>query len=126
MISGSSLGRLWFVSALLLGWAAQASDAASCVWKVSSPSGATLYLGGSAHALRSSDYPLPAPYNRAFDASSRLIFESDPKNLEAASKGLIKSDQTYFVVAGAGHMGGSEGVVALLRAWLHRRAIVSS
>ena len=53
MISGSSPGRLWFVSALLLGWAAQASDAASCVWKVSSPSGATLYLGGSAHALRS-------------------------------------------------------------------------
>ena len=31
-------------------------------------------------------------------------------------EGFIKSGQTYFVVAGAGHMGGSEGVVALLRA----------
>jgi uncharacterized protein YbaP (TraB family) len=29
---------------------------------------------------------------------------------------FIKSGQIYFVVAGAGHMGGSEGVVALLRA----------
>src|SRR5205823_971276 len=65
MISGNSPVRLWFVSALLLGWAAQASDAASCVWKVSSPSGATLYLGGSAHALRSPDYPLPALQSRA-------------------------------------------------------------
>jgi len=91
MISGNSLGRLWFVSALLLGWAAQASDAASCVWKVSSPSGATLYLGGSAHALRSSDYPLPAPYNRALEASSHLVFETDMQTNEAATKGLVKA-----------------------------------
>src|SRR5437764_1000520 len=91
MISGNSPGRLWFVSALLLGWAAQASDAASCVWKVSSPSGATLYLGGSAHALRSSDYPLPAPYNRALEASSHLVFETDMQTNEAATKGLVKA-----------------------------------
>ena len=91
MISGNSPGRLWFVSALLLGWAAQASDAASCVWKVSSPSGAALYLGGSAHALRSSDYPLPAPYNRALEASSHLVFETDMQTNEAATKGLVKA-----------------------------------
>jgi uncharacterized protein YbaP (TraB family) len=41
--------------------------------------------------LRSSDYPLPAPYNRALDASSRLVFEADMKSIEAASKGLIKA-----------------------------------
>ena len=91
VISGSSLGRLWFVSALLLGWATHASDAASCVWKVTSPNGGTLFLGGSAHALRSSDYPLPAPYGRALDASSRLVFETDLQTNAAATKGLVKA-----------------------------------
>src|SRR5438128_9481124 len=45
-----------------------ASDAAghACVWKVTAPKGGTLYLGGSVHALRSIDYPLPPAYNRAF------------------------------------------------------------
>jgi uncharacterized protein YbaP (TraB family) len=93
MISGSPLRRLIFVFAFISGCACQIMDAASCVWKVTSPGGATLFLGGSAHALRSSDYPLPAPYLRAFDASSRLIFETDPKTMDAAAKGLIKAGQ---------------------------------
>ncbi len=50
----------------------------ACVWKVSGPKGGTLYLGGSMHALRGTDYPLPAAYNRAFDASDRLVFETEP------------------------------------------------
>jgi uncharacterized protein YbaP (TraB family) len=93
MRSGSSLERLIIAFIIVSGCASQEGDAASCVWKVTSSSGGILFLGGSAHALRSSDYPLPAPYNRAFDASSRLIFESDPKSMEAASKGLIKAGQ---------------------------------
>jgi hypothetical protein len=56
---------------------------ASCVWKVTKPSGGTMYLGGSVHALRSTDYPLPAAYDHALGVSSRLVFEDDPK---AASK----------------------------------------
>src|ERR1700682_1298550 len=39
-------------------------QAASCVWKVSGPNGGTLYLGGSIHALRKVDYPLPLAFNR--------------------------------------------------------------
>jgi uncharacterized protein YbaP (TraB family) len=93
MISGRSLGRFLFVFSIVSGWANQDSDAASCVWKVTSSNGGTLFLGGSAHALRSTDYPLPAPYNRAFDASSRLVFETDPESNEAASTGLIKAGQ---------------------------------
>jgi len=93
MRSGSPLGRLIFAFTIVSGCASQNSGAASCVWKVTSPGGGTLFLGGSAHALRSSDYPLPAPYNRAFDASTRLVFESDPKSVEAASKGLVKAGQ---------------------------------
>src|SRR5438046_990735 len=51
---------------------------AACVWKVIGPKGQTLYLGGSIHSLRSIDYPLPGPYNRAFDVADRLAFEFDP------------------------------------------------
>jgi uncharacterized protein YbaP (TraB family) len=72
----------WFLLLALAIAGAGRSDAASCVWKVTAPNGGTAYLGGSWHALRSTDYPLPAPYNRAFDASSRLAFEISPKDLE--------------------------------------------
>src|SRR5437879_13109484 len=51
--------------------------AASCVWKVTSSDGHSLYLGGSFHALLPSDYPLPSQYNRAFGPCSRLAFEDD-------------------------------------------------
>ncbi len=68
-------------------------ESASCVWKVTSPSGGTLYLGGSIHALRSSDYPLPLPYNRALDASSKLVLEADPDAIKQSTKGLVKAGQ---------------------------------
>ena len=67
--------------------------AASCVWKITGPSGGTLYLGGSVHALRPTDYPLPSAYNRAFDASSRLVLEQDPKAGSEGMKDLIKAGQ---------------------------------
>jgi uncharacterized protein YbaP (TraB family) len=93
MIPGSPFRRLLFVFALVSGCACSASDAASCVWKVTSANGATLYLGGSVHALRPSDYPLPAPYQRAFDASSRLIYEVNPDAMAAVTKGMTKAGQ---------------------------------
>jgi uncharacterized protein len=65
--------------------------ASSCVWKVAGPGGGTIYLAGSVHALRSSDYPLPAAYNRAFDASSRVVFEDDPKAGAKEAKELLRS-----------------------------------
>jgi uncharacterized protein YbaP (TraB family) len=71
---------------------AELADAAS-VWKVTGPNGHSLYLGGSIHALYSSDYPLPAAYNRAFDVSSRLVFEVDHKALLDSSKGLSKAGE---------------------------------
>jgi uncharacterized protein len=67
--------------------------AASCVWKVTSSDGHLLYLGGSVHGLRPTDYPLPPQYNSAFEACSRLAFEEDPKTSAAASKGLLKAGQ---------------------------------
>src|ERR1700730_16418107 len=67
--------------------------AATCVWKVTSSDGHLLYLGGSFHALRPTDYPLPPQYNRAFEACSRLACEEDPKAGAAAVKALLKAGE---------------------------------
>ena len=75
--------------AICLGTEAQAASA--CVWKVTRPDGKTAYLGGSVHALRESDYPLPAAYLRAFDASSRIAFEVDARALKESSKSLVQT-----------------------------------
>ena len=66
---------------------------AACVWKVTSAAGNVLFLAGSIHALQSTDYPLPSAYNRAFDASERLVCEVDPKALVESSKGLLKAGE---------------------------------
>jgi uncharacterized protein YbaP (TraB family) len=88
----SFFSRAWLAAALVVFGSTAHVDAAS-VWKVTAPNGGTLYLGGSIHALRSDDYPLPAAYNRAFDASSRLAFEVDRKSLMESSKGLSKAGE---------------------------------
>jgi uncharacterized protein len=90
LLSLFSRGAL--VAALVIFGCVAGVDAAS-VWKITGPTGATLYLGGSIHALRGDDYPLPPAYNRAFDASSRLAFEVDRKALMESSKGLSKAGE---------------------------------
>ncbi len=63
---------------LLLGAALLASSlpAQTSVWKVTR-GGSTLYLGGTCHVLRASDYPLPKEYDTAFAASATVGFETD-------------------------------------------------
>lgn len=84
-----------FVRATILGMVVLVADDAfaACVWRITGSNGQTLYLGGSMHALRSTDYPLPAAYNRALDACSRLVFESDPKDSAAGYKEIMKAGQ---------------------------------
>jgi uncharacterized protein YbaP (TraB family) len=66
----------------------------AAAWKVTDVTGAgVLYLGGSVHALRPSDYPLPPAYMRAFNASARLAFEIDPKDSVAEAKDLLRAGQ---------------------------------
>lgn len=81
-----------FVLATIFAWVANPTDAAS-VWKVSSPSGASVYLGGSVHALRSQDYPLPAQYNRALDSSAVMALEVDEKAVIESSRTISKSGE---------------------------------
>ncbi len=85
--------RVLFVFAVAFGCCASQLYAASCVWKATAPDGRVIYLGGSVHALSRSDYPLPAAFNRAFEASNRLAFEVDHKALDEASRGIDKAGE---------------------------------
>ena len=56
--------------------------AESSVW-VASSTKATVYLAGSFHMLRESDYPLPAEFFRAYNDSRKIIFEVPPGETES-------------------------------------------
>lgn len=71
--------------------ATESNGATACVWKVTRPDGKTVYFGGSVHALPKSDYPMPAAYQRAFDASSRIAFEVDAKALQESTNSLVQN-----------------------------------
>jgi len=51
-------------------------QAQSAVW-VASNGAEKVYLGGTVHLLRPSDYPLPEPFEKAYQDSSALYFETD-------------------------------------------------
>jgi len=55
--------------------------AKSSVWKVSKGD-RSVYLGGTCHILRPSDYPLPAEFEAAYAAADLLVFEVDPAKLQ--------------------------------------------
>lgn len=50
--------------------------AESSVWKARKGS-STIYLGGTIHLLRQSDYPLPAEFTKAYKAADAVMFETD-------------------------------------------------
>lgn len=58
------------------------SFAASPVWKIEGH-GHTIYLAGTIHLLRLSDYPLPKGFDTAYQKSSTLVFETDLQALKS-------------------------------------------
>jgi len=52
------------------------ASAASSVWKVEKDH-SVIYLGGTFHMLRQSDFPLPPEFDRAYQDSEILVFETD-------------------------------------------------
>jgi hypothetical protein len=56
--------------------------AASPVWEVKSGD-SVVYLGGTCHVLRDSDFPLPAGFDLAYRRSSAIVFETDIGELES-------------------------------------------
>jgi uncharacterized protein len=56
--------------------------AQSSVWKVSRGA-SVVYLGGTCHLLRASDFPLPAEFDAAFRLSRELYFETDIARMQS-------------------------------------------
>ena len=54
--------------------------AGTSVWKASK-NGNIIYLGGSVHILRATDFPLPAEFDYAFAESEILVLEADVEQL---------------------------------------------
>jgi uncharacterized protein len=69
----------------------EARAGSACVWKATRADGKFVYLGGSVHSLRESDYPLPPAFMRAFNASSRIAFEVDARALKESSDSLVQN-----------------------------------
>ena len=67
--------------ALLFLFTTSGVRAESSVWVVKS-SKANIYLAGSFHMLRASDYPLPAEFFTAYQNSRKIIFEVQPDEAE--------------------------------------------
>ena len=86
-----SIGSL--IALGILGSTGSIYAARGCVFRVVAPGGGVLYLGGSWHALRSADYPLPAAYNRAFEAASRLSFEIAPRDGRGMSRAMPRAGE---------------------------------
>ncbi|MGB0258602.1 MAG: TraB/GumN family protein, partial [Coraliomargarita sp.] len=61
--------------------------AQSSVWKISKGD-QSIYLGGTCHLLRKSDYPLPAEFDLAYAAADTLVFEIDPAAAADPSFGM--------------------------------------
>lgn len=71
---------------------------AGCVWKVTRPGGAgQLWVCGSIHVLRASDWPLAASYEEAYGQSSGLVLELPPD--AAKSPQMAQSLQRLGFVA---------------------------
>lgn len=63
---------------------AASSSPIPLLWKVEGANGA-LYLLGSFHMLRPSDYPLSSDVENAFEDSQRVVFELSPEEANAAT-----------------------------------------
>ena len=65
------------------------------VWEVSRGD-ARLYLGGTIHALRPSDYPLPEEFEYAYAAAAEIYFEADLRAaLDPAFQAIVQQSFSY-------------------------------
>ena len=66
---------------LILSFGYTACLAASSVWTVTFKD-EVVYLGGTIHVLRGSDYPLPQEFNVAYARANEVLFETDIARLQ--------------------------------------------
>ena len=73
-----------FVFAIYIATSISAVRAESSVWQVTSDN-STLFIGGTVHLLRPTDYPLPSEYEAAYLESEELYFETDISSMNDLS-----------------------------------------
>jgi uncharacterized protein YbaP (TraB family) len=73
--------KRFILSILLVLSAWSWAGAESSVWKAQKGQ-TVIYLGGTCHLLRDSDYPLPPEFSRAYQESSVLVFETDIEKIQ--------------------------------------------
>ncbi len=88
------------VAALVLSAAVHAADARHgkkkhFLWKVSSRT-ATIYLAGSIHIMRQSDYPLDPVYENAYNDSGAVYFEINPNGMDEQSIRQLTLDKGMY------------------------------
>jgi uncharacterized protein YbaP (TraB family) len=92
-IAASKLASLLLLLATLL--PLTQVSAQSSVW-VATSGEEKVYLGGTVHLLRPTDYPLPAPFESAYAASDKLYFETDIAGLnDVAVQARMLQELTY-------------------------------
>ncbi|MCU0858450.1 MAG: TraB/GumN family protein [Pontiellaceae bacterium] len=69
--------------------------AESSVWKAEKE-GSIFYLGGTCHLLKPSDFPLPPEFDRAYQASDALIFETDIEKITDPAVQMQLITQTTY------------------------------
>jgi uncharacterized protein YbaP (TraB family) len=79
-------------------------NAETTLWKVEKD-GNVLFLGGSIHVLRPTDYPMPKEFDEAFSKASVLVLETDIDQLEnplvaqkIMQKAMYKDERTLKTV----------------------------
>lgn len=94
------MNKLFLSILFILSLIGSTSVAQTSIWKVSNENN-HLYLGGSVHILRETDYPLPSEFNKVFNESNKIIFETDISALENPAvaqsmmmKGMYGGDTT--------------------------------
>ena len=77
-----TITRLALAALVSCSWIAASAD--TSVWVATSGAN-KVYLGGTVHLLRPGDYPLPEEYERAYQDSERLFFETDVSSMNDMS-----------------------------------------
>ena len=76
-------GRILYSLFLLLFAFSTSTNAETSVWTVTK-NGNKLFIGGTVHLLVTSDYPLPAAYQKAYARSAKIVLETDMQKLQSA------------------------------------------
>ncbi len=69
--------------------------AQTSVWKVTKGD-SVLYLGGTCHVLRPSDFPLPSEFDQAYAAAKAVVFETDLARMQSPEMQQIVMQRGMF------------------------------